>query len=87
MAQEGLSMKKVREVLRLRFAAGMSVRQVAASCRIARSTVGEYERRARAAGLGWPLPEGMDDGTLERLLAGSSRRPARWREGLHGLGG
>ena len=75
-------MKKVREVLRLRFAAGMSVRQVAASCRIARSTVGEYERRARAAGLGWPLPEGMDDGALERLLTGSTHQPARPGRGM-----
>ena len=70
-------MKKIREVLRLRFGAGMSARQVALVCQIARSTVGEYERRARVAGLSWPLPEGMDDGSLERLLTGCSHQPAR----------
>lgn len=68
MAQEGLSMRKVREVLRLRFGSRLSARQVAHSCGIARSTVGEYVRRAEAAGLGWPLPEAMDDAALEVAL-------------------
>ncbi len=81
VAQEGLSMKKIREVLRLRFGAGMSARRVASACGIARSTVGEYERRARAAGISWPLPAGMDDEALERLLTGSTTgqqaRPGR----------
>ncbi len=64
-------MRKVREVLRLRFGMGMSARQVARSCGIARSTVGEYEKRAMGAGLGWPLPEGMDDAALEEALGGT----------------
>lgn len=63
-------MRKVREVLRLRHEAKLSARVVAISCQVARSTVGEYERRAKAAGLGWPLPEGMDDEALERALFG-----------------
>ena len=33
-----------------------------------RSTVAEYLRRAEVAGLSWPLPEGLDDETLERRL-------------------
>ncbi len=53
---ERLSMRKIREVLRLRFEAGLCGRQIAASLRMARSTVGEYERRFAAAGLGWPRP-------------------------------
>ena len=61
-------MRKIREVLRLRYEAGLSVRQVAASVRIARSSVGEYERRLAAAGLSWPLPEGLSDTDLERRL-------------------
>ena len=76
MAQEGLSMRKAREVLRLRFGCGLSARQVAQSCGVARSTVGEYERRAKAAGLGWPLPDGMDDAGLERALGGPARPAA-----------
>jgi transposase len=35
---------------------------------ISRSTVGEYLRRAAVIGVTWPVPEGMDDGELERRL-------------------
>jgi transposase len=65
---ERLSMRKIREVLRLRLEVGLSARQVAASVQIARSSVGEYERRLGAAGLSWPLPEGLSDAELERRL-------------------
>jgi transposase len=65
---ERLSMRKIREVLRLRFEAGLSARQVADSVRIARSSVGEYERRLRAAGPSWPLPASLSDVELERRL-------------------
>lgn len=61
-------MRMIREVLRLRFEAGLSARQIAASLKLARSTVGEYERRLAAAGLSWPLPEGLSEGELERRL-------------------
>lgn len=61
-------MRKVREVLRLHFGAGLSIRKVARSCNIAHSTVREYVRRAQTAGLGWPLPAEMDDARLEATL-------------------
>lgn len=60
-------MRKVREVLRLLWGQGRSAREVAKACGLARSSVGEYERRARGAGLSWPLPE-LDDAALEALL-------------------
>lgn len=61
-------MRKIREVLRLRFEAGLSARRVAESLQVARSTVGEYERRFAAAGLAWPLPASLSDTELERRL-------------------
>src|SRR5690625_3137352 len=61
-------MRKVREVLRLLWDKQQSHRAVASACRIARSSVGEYERRAREAGLSWPLPAHLDDEALEVLL-------------------
>ncbi len=61
-------MRKVKEVLRLRLGNGMTIRQIAGSCNIGKGTVQEYLLRARLAGLGWPLPEGLDDGTMERML-------------------
>ena len=68
MPQEGLSMRKVREILRLRLGAGLSSRQVAKSCKVSSSTVLEYEKRAKEAGLSWPLPDDLDDVALEQLV-------------------
>ena len=68
MSRKRLSMRKVREVLRLLWDKQQSHRAVASACRIARSSVGEYERRAREAGLSWPLPAHLDDEALEVLL-------------------
>ena len=56
MPAKRLSMRKIREVLRLKWAAGMSNRRIAASCGVSRPTVSEYLRRAESAGLRWPLP-------------------------------
>jgi transposase len=41
---------------------------VARSCSIAVSTVHEYLKRAEAAQISWPLPEGWDDTHLEAAL-------------------
>jgi len=70
-------MRKIREVLRLRWAHDCSERRIARSCRISRSTVQEYLARAKQTGLSWPLDEGLDDGALERLLFPAERAPAR----------
>jgi transposase len=61
-------MRKISEVLRLRFACGLTQRQIAQRCAIGRATVGEYLQRAERAGLTWPLPEGLDEATLEAKL-------------------
>jgi transposase len=68
MAREMLSMRKLSEVLRLSLEQKASIRQIARSCCLARSTVSDYLGRARVAGLGWPLPEGLDEDGLERRL-------------------
>jgi transposase len=65
---ERLSMRKIKEVLRLKLEQGLTNRAIARSCSIGRATVGEYLRRATAAGLSWPLPEGLDEAELERKL-------------------
>ena len=68
MPAKRLSMRKIKDVLRLCWGQGVSKRQVARSCGISRPTVRAYLRRAEAAGLCWPLPAELDDGALERLL-------------------
>lgn len=61
-------MRKIREVLRLTFGEGLSRRQVAAASGVPVMTVSGYIRRATLAGLGWPLPDGLDDVALEAVL-------------------
>ena len=68
MPTERLSMRMVREVLRLSWGGKLGCRAVAQSCGLGRTTVREYLQRACRAGLSWPLPEGMSDGELEALL-------------------
>ena len=68
MSQERLSMRKITEVLRLKWTCGLSNRAIARSCRISHSTVSEYLARAERAGLTWPLPETLDEDGLYRLL-------------------
>lgn len=67
-------MRKKREVLRLKWGRGLGERTVSASCSLSRSTVSKYVRRAREAGLSWPLPEGLTDEQLERFPFSSGGR-------------
>ena len=67
MAAERLSMRKIKEVLRLR-AQGLSNRAIARSLKIPRTTVRRYSTRAEEAGLSWPLPEGLTESALEEHL-------------------
>ena len=67
-------MRKLKEVLRLRFELKLSQRQIARSCSIGQCTVYDYLKRAQAAGIVWPLPEGWDDARLEEALFGPSPR-------------
>jgi transposase len=68
MAQERLTMRKVAEVLRLKWECRLSNRAIARSCSISHSTVAEYLRRAQEAGLIWPLPADLTEDTLYELL-------------------
>src|SRR6266545_4665539 len=68
MPRKRLSMRQVHEVLRLKWASGLSDRQIAQRLGLSRPTVAAYVQRAQAAGLSWPLPEGLDEAALERLL-------------------
>ena len=72
MANTRLSMRKIREILRICWGSGLSARQAAASCGVGRTTIKEYLDRAERAGLSWPLPEDLDDAALENRLFPSS---------------
>ena len=61
-------MRKIREVLRLKYECNRSNRDIGNRCGIGSSTVSDYLQRARMAGLDWPLPEQLDDTALEYQL-------------------
>ena len=64
MPTERLSMRHIREVLRLHHGVGLSQRATAASLGLAQGTISKYINRARRAGLTWPLPPEFDDDSL-----------------------
>ena len=76
MPANRLSMRKIKEVLRLKWANNLSDRKIAQSCNISRPAVVQYIERATEAGLSWPLPDTLKDEELERLLFPGIRRPS-----------
>ena len=75
MTQERLSLRKIREILRLKDELGLTDRAIARACQVSNSTVGEYIRRARKAGLHWPVPEEVSEGELYRRLFPEEAEP------------
>ena len=65
MGAKRLPMRKLREILRLKYERRMSHREIARACGVGVGTVSEHVGRARRAGLSWPLPADLDDGILE----------------------
>jgi len=80
MANSRLSMRKIFEVLRLSVESGRSHREIARAIDSSPTTVGEVLRRAKLAGLTYPLPAGMTEASIEALLypptaPSATRRP------------
>jgi transposase len=68
MAYPKLTMRKIREVLRLHFESGFNHREIARALGASPTTVGQYVRRMQRAGLSYPLPTTLSDDELEALL-------------------
>jgi transposase len=62
------AMRKIKEVLRLKFEARLSHERIAAATGVSKGAVSNYVQRALQKSLGWPLPENLDEAALERLL-------------------
>ena len=60
-------MRKISEVLRLS-ASGLGIRDIATSVGASKTTVADYLARAKGCGLGWPLPDDLNEATLEARL-------------------
>jgi len=76
MPRKRMTMRKIKEIYRLKLVCGLSHRQITASTGASKGTVGDYLLRAKTAGLTWAEIETMDEADLERLLFPSSR-PSR----------
>src|SRR6202161_1845935 len=68
LPQKRLSMRKIKDVLRLRFGMNLGQDQIARSCSISQATVHRYLERAESGGLSWPPPV---------------VRPGRWPAAMH----
>ena len=73
MPAERVAMRQAREIIRLKFSAGLPTREIARRLGVAASTVRGTLRRFEGAGMSWPLPVGMSDGDLEAALYANHR--------------
>jgi transposase len=68
MTTKRINMIKLKELLRLKHEAGLSVRQIALSLSLSIGAISKYLNRAKAAGIGWPLPADLSDQSLLAIL-------------------
>lgn len=68
MPTEKLSMRKIKQILQLHHESGLSRRAISITVGTSYGSVANYLNRAQKAGISWPLPEGMDERDLGRLL-------------------
>jgi transposase len=66
MPRERVTMRKIREILRLAWGCNQSQRDTAKACGVGETTVNDTIARATAAGLFWPVE--LDDEALEKRL-------------------
>lgn len=75
MPTERLSMRRTREILRLKWVQGRTHREIHRSLGVSVGVVGYTAIRAARAGLDWEAVERLDDRELERVVYGD-RSPA-----------
>ena len=68
MSARRVSVRKIRELLRLLWECGLSQRQVAGCCGIGKTTVAECAARAHLSGLDWSTAASLSDEELEGRL-------------------
>lgn len=79
MPAQRIKMRKIRDVLRLRLAAGLSIREISSSTKLSVGSIQKLLSKATDLGLHWPLPDDLDDNQLAALFypaadTSSSRR-------------
>ena len=76
MSRKPISMRKIKEILRLKFENGLSSRSIGRSCKVGRTTVQEYLGRLTVAGLKWADAKDLPEEELEaRMFPGNVSVP------------
>lgn len=68
MPARKITMRKIKEILRLTLDAKLPYEQIAASLQLSKGVISKYVKLASTAGLDWPAIAAMDEGALERRL-------------------
>jgi hypothetical protein len=68
-------MRKIREILRLRFESKLSHEKIARALNVSKGVVNKYLSLCHREGVQWPLPPDLDDAALEAKLFGRPGRP------------
>lgn len=68
MPNKRINMRKIRDILRLRFEAGLSFRQISQCADVSTGAIQKMLKRLDTVGVSWPLPEGMSESRLASLL-------------------
>ncbi len=76
MANRRLPVRKIKEVLRLKYSCNLSEREISRSCQVSRSTVADYLMKAKAAGISWPESLALTDTQIEERLFPVKRIPS-----------
>ena len=76
MPNRRLSVRKIKEILRLKLDCGISEREISRSCQVSRSTVADYLRRAAAAKLTWTEASALAETQLEERLFPTEHIPS-----------
>ena len=84
MAHWRLAMRQIKDILRLHWSQGLSIRSIARSLGVGYGSVHDVLQRAAAAGLGWSLPAALDDEALAQQLYRWRRSPRRSASRRHG---
>lgn len=68
MPTNRITMRRIRETLRLHLQAGLSYNEIARALKISKSVAGKYVPLARAAGVDWNAAQSLTDEELEARL-------------------
>jgi transposase len=68
MPAKRIAMRNIRDILRLRLEAKLSIRQIKASTKVSVGAIQKLLSRAQSLGLSWPLPPEFDDARLAQMF-------------------